>query len=617
MANEVIGLDIGIKLDGFREEMSKIPGITAENAKAMAAALNKSIKEAEKASKAAAAATKAQAEAAKKAEQATKAFGNAAGGAGEGLGKLASMLGQLSPGAAAVAGGLGDAAEMAKSAQSAFAAMPGPLLVVTGVVVALAAAFDAVQSAIRREAEAAAFSHEVNRSLVPGIRAVEDAQLDLAVALQQVTEAQGAQQRAAIAAQRGVVDYGESQKGLRAELAETIADHETFVGMMKTVFPDALVDWEVGVLGLSNKYDTAKTKIGQLDDAVEKNAASAKTARTATQKAAEAHELLAWAQEKGTDSAKKHASATDEAAGAMAAAKAAAAAYQTALGVMAGEQARAEQQGQDQFERLRQQRIDAIAKVAAAEQQAVEAALGNQAALDEAYAASAAARLAIDEAYESQRDALLAQYMAQQEERAAAAHEKTLLRAQQQREAIVGAATSMMGSLSELASIKAQDTSKKDAERARRQFRVAKGLAIAEAMVNAGAAATRAFRDWRFPVSVAMAAAAGVAAVASVARIRAIEPSFHAGGMASDLAPDEVRTTRLTRNEGVLTARGVAAVGGPEAVRQANAGGSGNVRVVPILMDRGAPSRIVTEALGDPLVRLRIGTIDRYLFPRW
>ena len=56
--NEVIGIDIIAKLDQFRSEMAKIPGITAENAKAMASELNKSIKAVETQARAAAKGTK-------------------------------------------------------------------------------------------------------------------------------------------------------------------------------------------------------------------------------------------------------------------------------------------------------------------------------------------------------------------------------------------------------------------------------------------------------------------------------------------------------------------------------------------------------------------------------
>jgi hypothetical protein len=610
MANELIGLDIGIKLDGFRAEMAKIPGITAENAKAMAAALNKSIKEAERAAKAAAAATKAQAEAAKRAEQNTRSFGEAAGSAGAAAGKLGGALGAVSPAAGEVARTMADAADMMEVAAQAFAAAPGPTAVAAAAIAALGAAYQIASREAERVAAAATFAREQHEALVPSTRALEDAQLDLAVAMGQVSAAQADQMRTAQAAQRAVIDFAASQAAQRAEIGASIESAQRWTDAITTFIPaqyNLAYQAADAVMGWSSAIEDGNNKLAALDQTAQKNAQNVKASREATQRAAEAQELLNWANEKGEAPARGVAKATAEAAAQNDTAAASAQAYQGALQRMAAEQVRAEQTGANAFDRLHQQREDAIARVVEAEKAAVEAAMGNDEALEEAYAASAAARLAIDEAFEAERDTLLAQYSAQQEERAAAAHAQALARAQQQREAIVGAATSMMGSLSELASIKAQDTSKKDAERARRQFRVSKGLAIAEAMVNAGVATVRAFKDYPFPASAAIAIAAGVAATANVARIRAIEPAFHVGGMASDLAPDEVRTTRLTRGEGVLTARGVDSIGGPDAVRRANAGGGQQSPiVVPVLMGNGAPTRLLREALLDPAAQAAV-----------
>ena len=44
--NSVIGIDVVARLDQFRAEMAKLPGITAADAKAMSAELNKSIQSA-------------------------------------------------------------------------------------------------------------------------------------------------------------------------------------------------------------------------------------------------------------------------------------------------------------------------------------------------------------------------------------------------------------------------------------------------------------------------------------------------------------------------------------------------------------------------------------------
>ncbi len=63
MANEVVGIDIVARLDGFREELAKIPDIGGKEAKQLAAQLSREIKGAERAAKSAADATRAQARA--------------------------------------------------------------------------------------------------------------------------------------------------------------------------------------------------------------------------------------------------------------------------------------------------------------------------------------------------------------------------------------------------------------------------------------------------------------------------------------------------------------------------------------------------------------------------
>jgi hypothetical protein len=85
------------------------------------------------------------------------------------------------------------------------------------------------------------------------------------------------------------------------------------------------------------------------------------------------------------------------------------------------------------------------------------------------------------------------------------------------------------------------------------------------------------------PPGIAALAAAGITQGASIAMIAAQKPpSFHRGG-----SPDEVQAT-LTRNEAVLSPRGVSAMGGEDGVKALNRGergGSGGSTVV-MLNDR-------------------------------
>lgn len=97
-------------------------------------------------------------------------------------------------------------------------------------------------------------------------------------------------------------------------------------------------------------------------------------------------------------------------------------------------------------------------------------------------------------------------------------------------------------------------------------FRVRKGIAISEAIVNGAVAATRALAELG---PVAGAIAAGVIATTTAAQVALIgseRPKFHTG-----LDPSETPAI-LTRGEGVANARAMSQPGFGEALRAANAG---------------------------------------------
>lgn len=97
-------------------------------------------------------------------------------------------------------------------------------------------------------------------------------------------------------------------------------------------------------------------------------------------------------------------------------------------------------------------------------------------------------------------------------------------------------------------------------------FRVRKGIAISEALINGAVAATRALAELG-PVAGGIAAAAiGVTTAAQVALITGERPKFHSG-----LDPSETPAI-ITRGEGVANARAMSQPGFGEALRAANAG---------------------------------------------
>lgn len=106
-----------------------------------------------------------------------------------------------------------------------------------------------------------------------------------------------------------------------------------------------------------------------------------------------------------------------------------------------------------------------------------------------------------------------------------------------------------------------------------RAFEVAKAGKLAEAIINTATAVTANLAN---PVAAGIVAAIGAAQVATIS---AEQPAFHSGGMVG--GPDQVGA-RLVAGEGVLSRQGVSSIGGPEAVRAANAGVSQAPMVVAV-----------------------------------
>jgi len=127
---------------------------------------------------------------------------------------------------------------------------------------------------------------------------------------------------------------------------------------------------------------------------------------------------------------------------------------------------------------------------------------------------------------------------------------------------------------------------------AKRQFNIQKGVAVAQAGVNALLAASNAFASAGNPVIGAILAGISLATgLAQVAAIVASPPpqGLHRGGMVASmhsggLSRDEA-IIRVREREGVLSQQGVAAAGGPAGVAGLNRGegGGGGVQTVVVV----------------------------------
>ncbi len=121
----------------------------------------------------------------------------------------------------------------------------------------------------------------------------------------------------------------------------------------------------------------------------------------------------------------------------------------------------------------------------------------------------------------------------------------------------------------------------------KKQFAAHKAAAIAEATINTALSVTKTMSQYAYPINVVLGALTIAAGAATIGTIAAQKPQFYTGGMvyaSQNRQPDAIDAT-LHDGEGVLTRRGVASVGGPEAVRAANAGqGSSAAAVVAVSM---------------------------------
>jgi hypothetical protein len=158
--------------------------------------------------------------------------------------------------------------------------------------------------------------------------------------------------------------------------------------------------------------------------------------------------------------------------------------------------------------------------------------------------------------------------------------------------ASAGAANGMLAIMDVITDAQTAHLNKDSAEyrkHRKRQFAAHKAAAIAEAVINTALAVTKTLSQYAFPINVVLGALTLAAGVGTIATIAATKPSFYGGGMvyaSASRQPDAVDTT-LHDGEGVLTRRGVASLGGPEAVRAVNQGmmgGGGGASVVAVSM---------------------------------
>lgn len=151
--------------------------------------------------------------------------------------------------------------------------------------------------------------------------------------------------------------------------------------------------------------------------------------------------------------------------------------------------------------------------------------------------------------------------------------------------AILQSTAGLFAATASLASQNATRLAAEDEAAARKQFNTAKALNVAEGVMNTYAGATRAFKDYPFPASAAIAAATVGAGLIRVGTIASQQPAFDVGGVAGGgivtaPLPDQ-QPARLLSGEAVLNRTATASIG-TEGVRRLNRGESlpGEVMVI-------------------------------------
>lgn len=185
MATEAVPIEITAELGGLRQQLATLPKDMQKEALAMMAALEKTIKANEKATKQLA---KAQARAMQPAVDKAKELGDTFGVVGRDSGKLAGALGMLGGPVADVARNVADLADVGEVAAGSLGlstAALGPLAIAA---VAAGAAFMAMNAELAREAELARIAGAANEYVANENRRAEEASIALAVATGQLSE---------------------------------------------------------------------------------------------------------------------------------------------------------------------------------------------------------------------------------------------------------------------------------------------------------------------------------------------------------------------------------------------------------------------------------------------
>lgn len=245
-----VELSVDANLQGLRQQLESIPGLTAEQARLMTAELNRSIKASERAAKAAAEASKRAMESAgESAREAAEDIGNVGdkfGKVGSSAGKLGGVLEMLGPEFASAAQNVADFADVGELGAEVFAGFGAALGPVVAIVALFAAGLapigeliieeqrraEATAAALKQYEEATAAAEAANAKFSASLAGVND-YIKIATGLETMA-AQSARKRgdalraeadATIATTKAQIESAEAFLALRKAEQTAIENH--------------------------------------------------------------------------------------------------------------------------------------------------------------------------------------------------------------------------------------------------------------------------------------------------------------------------------------------------------------------------------------------------------
>lgn len=604
-------LTVTANLAGLRQQLESIPGITADAATKMVAELNRSIKSSEKAAKQAADQTKKAMQetekAASRAAAATSDVGDKFGRVGSDAGKLAGALGLVNPAlgeAARTVADLADVGEVGAGAISGLGmALTGGVVVLGTFAAGMMPVVETLEDQAQRAREAAqsleAYTAATKQaaeaqSALSGLVGSAADQIKVATGLETAREQSARKQGDALREQAAVTTAATQAEIDRADALIASSRAELASLELKARTNNLTEEEAAQYRALQGAVRTATEERTRNQRVIAQTTADAEGLATALMDVAQAEDQAERNARQKAEADKLAAERARDAANAEREKEAASRAYADMV-IGYAENIRQLEQAQlanaTAEEKILAQGKERIRQITELEERTKRLAL-TSAQVAEAEKAAEAARAAVTADTQAQIDAIeqaaFEKRMALLEEQRAADQAAAEERAAQARAAIEEGFGALSGLLEEGAAASAEkvlalqgalsDGNEKlseeqkqalkaqvEAQRAAaiRAFEINKAAKLAEAVINVAAAVAANAAN---PVGAGLAAAIGGAQIAT---IMAQQPAFHSGGMVG--GPDQVGA-RLVAGEGVLSRQGVSSIGGPEAVRAANAG---------------------------------------------